>query len=155
MCFKVTYEHGLHVPLIMTGPGIPAGETRDAFCYLLDIYPTLCDLVGIPFPHTMEGKSLVPARRNAGERVRDMLLFAYKDVQRYARDERYKLIEYVVGGERATQLFDLHEDPWELSNLAGDPGSAPHLNRLRGELLRWRDELGDTQSALGEPCWRG
>jgi len=148
------YEHSLHVPLIMVGPGVPRGEQRETFCYLLDIYPTLCDLVGLPIPETVEGQSLVPAMEDSGVRIRETMLYAYKDVQRCARDDRYKLIEYVVKGERRTQLFDLQEDPWELHNLADDPSRRGDVVRLRGELVRWRDELGDTQEGLGEPFWQ-
>ena len=42
------YDHSLHVPLIMCGPGIPENQRSETFCYLLDIYPTLCDLVEMP-----------------------------------------------------------------------------------------------------------
>jgi arylsulfatase A-like enzyme len=149
------YEHSLHVPLIMAGPGVPQGERRDVFCYLLDIYPTLCDLIGVPIPATVKGKSLVPAMRDPQDRVRDNLLFAYKDVQRGVRDEQYKLIEYVVGEERHTQLFDLRADPWETRNLVEDERLAPHLQRLREELRLWQDELGDTRAGLGRSFWLG
>jgi arylsulfatase A-like enzyme len=149
------YEHSVHVPLILVGPGVPQGARREAFCYLLDIFPTLCDLTGEPLPQTVEGKSLVPALRDPAHQVRETLLFAYKDVHRAVRDERFKLIEYVVNEECTTQLFDLQADPWELHNLAHETCTAVHLRRLRGELLRWRDELGDTRSGLGERFWRG
>jgi arylsulfatase A-like enzyme len=141
------YDHSVRVPLIMSGPGIPAGERRDAFCYLLDIYPTLCDLVGVPIPDSVEGRSLAPALRK-GDRIRDTLSFAYRHLQRSVRDDRYKLIEYVVQGEQTTQLFDLESDPWERSNLANDPGQASRLSGLRRELQRWRDELDDDKEAF-------
>jgi len=144
------YDHSLRVPLIVSGPGIPAGERRDAFCYLLDIFPTLCDLVNVPIPDSVDGKSLVPAMRS-GDRIRDTLAFAYRDMQRSVRDERFKLIEYVVQGEQTTQLFDLQTDPWELNNIADDPACATHLRRLRQELMGWRAELDDS----GEAFWRG
>jgi arylsulfatase A-like enzyme len=149
------YDHSVRVPLILAGPGIPRGERRQAYCYLLDIYPTLCELVGIPVAATVEGKSLVPALRDPAERVRDVLLCAYRGLQRSARDERYKLIEYVVEGQRTTQLFDLEADPWETANLAGDASCAEPLARLRGELVRWRTELDDDQSGQGAQFWEG
>ena len=74
---------------------------------------------------------------------------------RGVRDERWKLIEYVVESRRHTQLFDLQADPWELTDLAGDPGHAEHLSRLRGLLAEWRDELGDTQADMGKLFWDG
>ena len=145
------YEHSVHVPLIMSGPGIPEGETRDAFCYLLDIYPTLCDLIDMPVPESVEGKSLLPILRDPAAKIRDTLFFAYRDIQRSVRDERYKLIEYMVEGKRTTQLFDLQVDPWELKDLADDPEYGDHRARLRRELLRWKDELDD----WGERFWEG
>jgi arylsulfatase A-like enzyme len=144
------YEHSLHVPLIVSGPGIPRGQKRETFCYLLDIYPTLCDLAGVAIPGTVEGRSLVPALQGVQEGYRDTLLFAYRHLQRSVRDDRYKLIEYVVDGRRTTQLFDLQADPWETANLAGDTGCAEILERLRGELLRWRDELDDREDVFWE-----
>ena len=137
------YDHSVHVPLIMAGPGVPKGETRDALCYLIDIFPTLCDLTGVPVPDTVEGRSLAPVMRDPAHAVRDTLPFAYLGLQRAVRDDRWKLIEYVVDGVRTTQLFDLENDPFEMNNVAGDAASAQHLRRLREELVRWRDELDD------------
>ena len=62
------------------------------------------------------------------------------------------LIEYAVEGQRTTQLFDVQTDPWELNNLADDPGYAGHLRRLRAELLRWRDELDDDKETFWQHC---
>jgi len=147
------YDHSLRVPLIMCGPGIPKGKRSDAFCYLLDIFPTLCDLIGVPIPGSVEGKSLVPAMRDA-DKIRDTMFFAYTDLHRSVRDERYKLIEYVVGDTRHTQVFDLQEDPFELDNLAGEPEYSEHLSRLRQALVQWKDELGDTREQ-GQRFWAG
>jgi len=137
------YDHSVHVPLILCGPGIPAGETRDAFVYLLDIYPTLCDLAGAPIPGSVEGKSFLPVLRDPRAAARETLFFAYRDFQRAVRDERWKLIEYLVDGRRTSQLFDLKEDPLEINNLAADPARAGNLARLRERLLAWRRETGD------------
>ncbi|MCE5218098.1 DUF4976 domain-containing protein, partial [bacterium] len=92
---------------------------------------------------TVDGKSLVPALRDPECVIRDTLLFAYRHLHRSVRDRRWKLIEYVVNGRRTTQLFDLEEDPWEQSNLSADPACSEHLQRLRTELLRRRQETGD------------
>ena len=146
------YDHSLHVPLLFSGPGIPQGKRCDAYCYLIDIYPTLCELAGVPVPATVEGTSLVPAMGD-GAQPRDALLFAYKDVQRAAQDRRYKLIEYAVEGRRTTQLFDLRADPWEMNNLADSPAYVDRVAALRREMRRWQDEWGDTQPGQGKPFW--
>jgi len=144
------YDHSVHVPLIMCGPGVPKGRRYDAFCYLLDIYPTLCELAGLPIPESAEGYSLIPIIRGEKHKLRDTLFFAYKDFQRAVRDSRYKLIEYFVNGRRTIQLFDLRSDRWEISNLADSPAHAGDLRRLRQELLRWRDKLDDSSN-----FWQG
>jgi len=144
------YEHSVHVPLIISGPGIPKGQKRDGFCYLLDIFPTLCDLTGVPIPETVQGRSFAPVIRGGKGKLRDTLFFAYKNIHRGVRDKRYKLIEYNVKGKRTTQLFDLESDPWELNNLAGDPAYSAHLKRLRKELLRWKKEVDDNSK-----FWQG
>ena len=149
------YEHSVHVPLVFAGPGVPGGETRDDFAYLLDIFPTVCDLTGAAIPASVEGHSLVPALRRAGDGARDHLLFAYRNLHRAVRDERYKLIEYVVGDVRTTQLFDLHEDPDELRDLSGDAAHAARIASLRQRLRRWQTELGDDQQGQGGPFWAG
>ena len=137
------YEHSVRVPLIISGPGVPKDERRDALCYLLDIFPTLCDLAGLPTPDTVEGRSLLPIITGEKRSVRDALFFAYGDVQRAVRDERYKLIEYLVNDARTTQLFDVTDDPWETSDLACDPAYSHHKTRLREQLAALQAEMGD------------
>jgi arylsulfatase A-like enzyme len=148
------YDHSVHVPLVMAGPGIPRGEARDALTYLLDIYPTLCDLIGIAIPTTVEGLSAAPTLADACAHPREKLLFAYRGVQRAVRDARYKLIEYVVNSARTTQLFDLMDDPWELRDLAQRPLYRPKVAELRAALRAWQ-ELGDDQPGQGADFWSG
>lgn len=90
-------------------------------------------------PSSVESQSLAAALRDPREKIRDYLLFAYRDVQRSVRGRRFKLIEYVVEGKRTTQLFDLYEDPSELRNLAGLSEYSKKLEELRKELGQWRE----------------
>ena len=149
------YEHSIRVPLVMSGPGVPKGEERDAYVYLLDIFPTLCELLDIPRPESVEGKSLVPALNSGDEKVRDTLFSAYKEFQRTVKDDRYKLIEYVVDGTQTTQLFDLQQDPLELNNLAGNPDYSDRVAGLRKVMYQWRDEWDDDKSQWGKIFWDG
>ena len=142
------YDHSMRVPLMFAGPGVQRGQCSDSYCYLVDVFATLCDLTGVNRPASVEGISLKPAIDNVDCHVRDTVLCAYIDRQRSVRDDRYKLIEYVVNGRRTTQLFDVRADPWELTNLVDAPAHADDVARLRRELHRWRDELGDTANAF-------
>jgi len=149
------YDHSLHVPLLFAGPGVPVGQQRAAYCYLIDIYPTLCELGGVAVPGTVEGRSLVAAMRDPLSRPRDALHFAYRNVQRAVQRDGLKLIEYVVDGTRHTQLFDLAADPWEMTNLAENAARVGDVANLRRELRRWQSELDDTQPGQGEDFWAG
>ena len=144
------YDHSVHVPLVIAGPGVPSNQRREAFCYLVDIFPTLCDLVNVPIPETVEGKSLHKVMQNPYHINYETLAFAYRDIQRAVQDTDYKLIEYVVDGKQTTQLFDRRTDPLELHNLANDPVFSTHIDRLRKTLLKWKDNLDDWGDAFWE-----
>ena len=63
------YDHSVRVPLLMAGPGVPEGARCDAFAYLFDIFPTLCELAGTETPASVEGTSLVRAMRGGAGRA--------------------------------------------------------------------------------------
>lgn len=147
------YEHSVRVPLVMAGPSIPENETRSHFVYLLDIFPTLCEVAGIAVPAQADGESLLPALTDPAAPGRETLFFAYRHSCRAVKDERFKLIEYAMHGTRVTQLFDLQADPGESVNLAGDPAFSDTLERLRSELKRYRESWEDHLPSLGESFW--
>jgi len=128
------YEFGgMHVPFMMAGPGIPKGKS-DAFAYLFDVYPTVCELTGTPVPPEVESKSLVPVITGKAAKVRDYAFTAYRSCQRAVRDERWKIIRYPLVDR--TQLFDLENDPHEMNNLADKPEHAEKLKEMWALLER-------------------
>ncbi|MEM9986350.1 MAG: sulfatase-like hydrolase/transferase, partial [Bacteroidota bacterium] len=79
-------EDGLHVPLIIAGgPIADKGRRIDAYGYIHDIFPTLCDLAGVAIPASVSGKSLAPVIRGEAEQVRDYTYHAYKQYERAYR----------------------------------------------------------------------
>ncbi|WP_222429989.1 sulfatase-like hydrolase/transferase [Paenibacillus cremeus] len=146
------YEHSVRVPLIFSGVGVPKGERREQYAYLLDVYPTLCELTGVNIPDTVEGQSLYPSMADPDAALRETLYFAYSDLIRSVKDDRYKLIEY-AGAVRETQLFDLHADPRECNNLYGQEAYEGLVSKLRGELIRYRDAWDDLLHPLGQSFW--
>lgn len=148
------YDHSVHVPLVMAGPGVPAGVQTDANAYLYDVFPTLCDLLGLPPAPSVEGISLRPALDDPACAIRDTLYFAYGQTMRSVRHQRYKLIEYAVSGERTTQLFDLEQDPSEVHNLSGDPVRKKTLERMRAILRDQAERCGDAQHPAGREFWQ-
>jgi len=142
------YDHSIHVPLLMAGPGVPAGEMRETPCYLLDIYPTLCDLAGLAVPSTVQGKSLASALRDPSAKPRRALYFAYRDYQRAVQTETHKLIVYAVDSASREQVFERASDPWELHNLADLPSGADTRAQLTTALLQARAEYKDHSPAF-------
>jgi arylsulfatase A-like enzyme len=135
------YDHSMRPPLLFSGPGVPAGKRSAALCYLLDLFPTICDLTGVARPATVEGVSLAPVLRGGKASVRASLFGAYRDVQRMVRTERWKLIRYPK--VERTQLFDVANDPEETRDLAAEPAQAGRMKEMMDLLKEWQKKVAD------------
>ena len=136
------YEHSMKAPLIVSGPGVPRGRSTDAFTYLLDLYPTLCEVAGAPVPAGVEGHSLRPLWEGKASSVRESVFLPFQDLMRAVNDGRWKLIRYPKVDH--TQLFDLENDPHETKSLADDPAQAGRVAKLTALLRAWQAKVGDT-----------
>jgi arylsulfatase A-like enzyme len=132
----------VRVPLLISGPGIPANERSEALLYLFDLLPTLGGMCGVAGPEGSEGLNLEGCVRDPTKPGRDSLMFAYRDVQRAVCDARWKLIRYPQVDR--TQLFDLRADPHEATNLAGRPEHAAKVAELASRLASEMRRSGDT-----------
>lgn len=141
------YEHSLGVPLIIKEAGRHTGRKTDKLCYLIDVYPTLCEMAGFAVPQSADGRTLTPVIRN-DQPVRDYLYFGYLDKQRALSDGEWKLIEYNVNGKRTTQLFNLKDDPWETTNLSAQKKYQKIIKKLRGQMVTESHETNDTAGFL-------
>lgn len=137
------YEHSMKCPLVVAGPGVPRGKSSDAFTYLFDLYPTVCELAGARPPAKLAGASLRPVWAGTKKQVRDSVFLPFSGLMRSVRDDRWKLIVYPPIGHR--QLFDLTADPHETRNLAADPARAGEVGRLTTLMGEWQRKVGDTQ----------
>ena len=147
------YEHSVCVPLLISGPGIPAGRVDENYVYLLDIFPTLCELLDIPVPASVDGKSFAGVIRGDGKAPRESLYLAFQARIRGVIAGKYKLIEYRSENLKLTQLFDLEADPWERDNLFDAPGYDGITAELRRELFRLRDEWEDEKNEFVRLYW--
>ncbi len=138
------YEHSIRVPLIVSGPGIAEGKSTDAMCYLFDLLPTLGKLCNVTGPSTSEGREFVATLRDPQQAARTEMVFAYRQVQRAIRDERWKLIRYPQIDK--TQLFDLQADPFETSDLAARPEQAARVQEMLAKLGQQLTASGDKGS---------
>lgn len=125
--FKRTlWEASTHVPLLIRLPGQEQSRRFDAPVGLIDIFPTLCDLAGLPAPDGLEGHSLVPLVEGR-EMDRPPVLTSHGPGNFAVRDKRWRYIRYADGSE---ELYDHATDPDERTNLAGDPAFTPEKKRL-------------------------
>ena len=121
------WQRSTHVPLIFAGPGLKStGDARSQAVSLLDIYPTLVDLCGLPKRQDLDGLSLLPQLRER-RAPRPPAVITYLKGNHAVRSDRWRYIRYADGSE---ELYDEKADPHEYRNLAGEPGSAPMRQRL-------------------------
>lgn len=147
------YEHSVGVPLVMCGPGIPKDKKDDRLVYLLDVFPTLCELCGMEIPDSVDGVSFAEAFRGGREKERKYLYYAFQSRIRGVTDGRYKLIAYRTDDLKLTQLFDLETDPYERNNFYDIAGYEDITRRLFEQLYACRDEWDDEGTLFGQQFW--
>ncbi len=122
------------MPLIVHGPGIPAGRISRAQCYLRDLYPTTCDLCDVPTPASVQGRSLRPVIEGEQPSIYEELYAHFRDSQQMVRTDEWKLVNYPL--VRREQLFRLLDDPHELEELIDAPRFEEVAQALREKLKR-------------------
>lgn len=141
------YEDTYRVPLIVRLPGGRAGAVDDRFVSLVDLTATFVDAAGMAVPPEYDGRSLLPLLQGEDPSFpwRDHVIaefhghhFPYP--QRMIRTERYKL---VINPADMDELYDLVEDPLELTNQVGNPDFAVVRAALSQRLYRELRASGD------------
>jgi len=138
------YEHSIRIPFVIAGKGLPKNMRNEGLCYLYDLFPTLCEIVDIEVPETVQGESFLSCLMEQDSSHRDHLFYAYKEFMRSYRKEGYKLIEYLVDGERHSQFFNLAQDPLEELNLLEKELPIAQYQLMRKEMLEEMKTIGDT-----------
>ena len=124
------WQRSTHVPLIIRAPGgRAAGRARKQPVSLIDLYPTMVDLCGLPKKTDLDGESLVSLLHDPGAK-RKPAVTTYLPGNHAVRTERWRYIRYRDGGE---ELYDCLGDPNEYRNLASDP----RHDGLKKELAAW------------------
>ena len=150
------YENSVRTPLIIAAPGrLQAGLKTDLLAEMVDVYPTLVALAGLPAPASpLEGRDLRPILEGRAPGRDSALSQSWSaahqtrperrglEIMGYTlRTDRYRYTEW-AGGDEGVELYDYLEDPNEYRNLAGQPGYSSLLERL-AEALRAR--IADAQ----------
>jgi arylsulfatase A-like enzyme len=150
----LAYEEAVRVPLLMRGPGIPAGVTRRQSTAMIDLAPTFAAVAGAQPLVEVDGRSLLGyAWRDAPQRDRTVLVQAgpksTRDIPqpgwmyRGVRTGRYTFVHWKASD--VVELYDRSKDPYELHNLA----KSARYRTIRTELAKRTRQLG---GCSGDSC---
>jgi arylsulfatase A-like enzyme len=142
------YEESLRIPLIVRGPGVPAGKTVRGQVANIDFAPTLVDLANARAGRKMDGLSLLPTIGNHRKRPNraieiealqplfegDIPVNGWDRPYKGVRTDRYTYVVYKETGEQ--ELYDRRKDPHQLRNVAADPAYARIKARLAARLSK-------------------
>ncbi len=138
------FEGAYRVPLILSGPGIAAGQELEEIISLLDLVPTVVELTvgGDFFTH---GRSLLPLLQNkesgwSGEAFAECHGQRFNYTQRILWKDDHK---YVFNGFDEDELYDLAADPHELCNIASDPNQRSVLENMAARMWAIMHQTGD------------
>jgi len=125
------WDRSTRVPLIFAGPGVTAGQRCNRPAELLDIYPTLVDLCGLPPLDQLDGHSLRPQLEDAAAEREWPAITTHNANNHGLRTDRWRYIEYADG---TRELYDMEADSNEFTNLADKPEHAGVIANLRRQL---------------------
>jgi iduronate 2-sulfatase len=144
-CKHTNFEVASRAPLLIAAPGIEGARASRQVAEFVDIYPTLCDLAGVPKPGHLHGKSLYPLLLDPDGEHKEAV-FTRHGGGDAVRTDRYRYKEMRARGGRGellgVGLFDLETDPQENRNVAEDPAYADVRQRLQALLDAARAEHG-------------
>lgn len=155
------YDEELRIPLILSGWGIPEGRSVDALVQIVDIMPTVLDLIGVPAPEGVQGRSLVPLVEGRPAPSQPVfvssVLGGYQATPqmqtirlRAVRTERWKLVRRDEPTGSTRRLYDVRVDPRELTDCAA--WHADTADSLEGLLEAW---LARCRALYRAPLWAG
>ena len=126
------WEQATNVPLIIVAPGVAkAGAISDSPVGLVDVYPTLVELAGLPSNPANDGESLVPILKDPKTMRSQPVLMTFGEASHALRDARWRYIRYRDGTE---ELYDHDSDPHEWMNVADKPEYEHVVKRLSKHL---------------------
>lgn len=140
-CKHTNFENDTHAPLICRAPGqkAPGGKTN-ALVEFVDIYPSLCELAGLPLPVHLEGSSFASLLSDPGQSWKQAAFSQYprgRDIMGYSmRTDRYRFTQWKQrnGTIIAQELYDHQTDPLENVNVVDAAGYAGTVKQLAGQL---------------------
>ncbi len=147
-CRPWPYEELVHAPMIMKGPGLPAGKRVKGFTQSCDVAPTVTDWLGIGVHPEMQGKSLLPLAKGEVEKLRDFAVAGYYRYSASIITEDWSFIHWLRPDEKS--IADSRLQIYR----AGTVKSSGHLSSLLGESISdLQRRLKETATLDGEDQW--
>ena len=130
------WEEAIRTPLIISAPGRARGVRCNRVVELVDLYPTLAELAGLPPEPGTQGQSLVPLLENPGAKRDKKDAWIFTGRGHGLRTERWAFMWYPAKRNRqeAFMLYDMKSDPGQFTNLASNPKYAGVKTRLHSRL---------------------
>ena len=144
-------EETMRIPLLVAGHGVAQGQRCDHLICNVDLAPTLYDMCKVPKRHAMDGRSVIEALADPSSTpVRQRLMTQHYGLhvpilQRALYQGRWK---YVIQPDGFEELYDLIDDPSEMTNLANCPCYVSQLGLMRQGLNAEMQLLGDDDPRL-------
>ncbi len=139
------FEESTRVPFIISVPWIKSqhGKTTDKLTELIDLYPTLTEIAGVPAPDTLQGISLKPLLEDVESKSwqKDQVFTISNRGGESLRTKDWRFTQY-YSGSKGYELYDLKKDPGEFINQAQNPEYADIFSRMKKQLLTKRTEAG-------------
>lgn len=151
------YEFATRSPLIVAAPGFAGGQKTGALTEFVDIYPSLCEMTGVPAPATLEGTSFVPLMKNPNRAWKSAAFSHWPlgvtggtipkpvtGMGRAMRTQRYRFVEWthIDGSPTEYELYDYQTDPHEDLNLAIQPKNKALVEQMKAKLhAGWKAAL--------------
>lgn len=149
----VFYEGATHIPLMIHVPWLSREQVfLDQPICLVDLVPTLLDLMNVGVPEGLDGKSRAGALRNPSSWTAEDIVLEWHEMgddtvsgRSIRTTDKWKL--NLFHGD-APELYDLNTDPGELRNLARDPAHGDRVRELTSRILAWQKRTKDTMTLV-------
>ncbi len=152
------WHESTRVPFIFAGPGISEqGKVSNEAVELLDLYPTLVELAGLPAKEGLDGQSLTPLLKDVRQTRSRPAITTHGPDNHAIVTEQWRFIQYADGSQ---ELYNLQEDPYEWVNLASNEAYAPIIRALQEHIPESSAPApGNTVRLIelkdGIPYWQG
>ncbi len=134
-CKHCCFETSMRTTLIVKAPHVAGGKKTAGLTELIDVYPTLCELTGLPTPAHAQGQSFAPLLKEPGRSWKPAAVGRFRDGDTI-RTDQYRFTEYTnAGGKQvARMLYDHQRDAAEDANIAARPENDEVAQRLTEQL---------------------